>query len=402
MADFLIIGAGIVGLAIARELKRREPAASVVVLEKERQPGLHSSGRNSGVLHSGLYYAPGSLKARLCRQGALEMAQFHDEHGLRLNRCGKLLVPTAPRFAAEMETIAARAVENGVRVEKVDEAALRELEPQTRSATGAALWVPDTAVGSPAEVLRALAAELVAQGVVLRYGAEVVAANPARRQAILRDGETIDFGHLVNAAGLHCDRIAHLFGAGKRYALLPFKGLYWKLDPASGIRLNHLIYPVPDLRILYLGVHTTTATDGTIYLGPTAAPAFGRENYRGFAGVSWAELPRMLGQLAHMVVHDSDGFREQAWQEGRRYFKGKFLQAARALLPGLQARHLLPAAKVGLHPRLFELDAGRLLKDFTIERGERDTHVLGAVSPAWTSAFPLARHVCDQYVFATT
>lgn len=397
-ADFLIIGAGIIGTAIALELKRRQLSASVRVLEKESAPGQHSSGRNSGVLHSGLYYPPGSLKARLCRQGALEMAQFHEEHGLQLDRRGKLLVPTAPEFATQMETIAARARENGVRVEKVDAQTLRELEPETRSATGEALWVPDTAVGSPGEVIRALTDHARKQGIDLRIGAELVAVNPLRRETRLKNGDVLHYGHLINAAGLHADRIAHLFGVGLRYALLPFKGLYWKLDPASGIHIRHLIYPVPDLRILYLGVHTTTATDGTVYLGPTAVPAFGRENYRRLENLSWPELPRMFGHLARMFIRDEDGFRHQAWGEGRRFFKRWFAEAARALLPRLKNRDLLPAAKVGLHPRLFDRERGHLLKDFTIETSPHATHILGAVSPAWTCAFPFARHVCDQFI----
>ncbi|MDR2688961.1 MAG: L-2-hydroxyglutarate oxidase [Azoarcus sp.] len=395
--DFLIIGGGIIGLAIARELKHRHSAA-ITVLEKESGPGAHSSGRNSGVLHSGLYYTPGSLKAQLCRQGAAEMAAFHDEHGIKLNRCGKILTPTAPGFAESMATLAERARQNGVTVEKIDERQLRELEPETRSATGAALWVPDTAVGNPMAVIHALAAEVRARGADIRFDAEVIAAQPRRRQVMLKNGEILSFGMAINAAGLHADRIAHMFDAATSCKLLPFRGLYWKLDPASDIRLNHLIYPVPDLRILYLGVHTTTATDGTVYLGPTAVPAFGRENYHGFDHISWAECPRILLSLARMFIHDQDGFRHQAWQEGRRAFKYKFAEAARALLPRLRVADLLPAVKVGLHPRIFDQQRGQLLKDFAVENSDHAIHILGATSPAWTSAFPLARHLCDQYI----
>jgi L-2-hydroxyglutarate oxidase LhgO len=397
--DFLVIGAGILGLSIARELKRRLPDAAIAVLEKEAEAGRHSSGRNSGVLHSGLYYPPGSLKARLCRQGAAEMAAFHEEHGLPLNRCGKILTPTAPRFAAEMAVIAERAAQNGVRADMLDEQTLRELEPETRSATGAALWVPDTAVGTPLAAIRALAKDVRARGVELFFDSEFVDVSPRRRQAMLCNGDTIHFGYVVNAAGLHADRVAHRFGAARRYTLLPFKGLYWKLNPDAGFRLGHLIYPVPELRILYLGVHTTTATDGAIHLGPTAAPAWGRENYRGLRGITPAELPRIARCLARMLLSGQDGFRAQAWQEGRRYFKRWFFPAAQSLLPRLEPRHLLPAAKVGLHPRIFDREKGELLKDFLLEHSENATHLLGATSPAWTSAFPLARHLCDRLPF---
>jgi len=394
-ADFLVVGAGIIGLSIARELKRRHPDQSVLVLEKEDRLGRHSSGRNSGVLHSGLYYAPGSLKARLCRQGAAELARFHEQHGLPLRRCGKLLVPTHPERAEAMTVLEERAWQNGVQVERLDEGELRRLEPETRSATGEALWVPETAVGTPAAVLPALLGEVEALGATLQRGAELRNVDVARRQAILSSGERLSFGLAINAAGLQADRVAHRFGVGTRYALLPFKGLYWRLDPASGIHLNHLVYPVPELGILYLGVHTTTASDGTVYLGPTAVPAWGRENYRGLAGIDPRELPRIAGQLISMGWRDTDGFRQQAWQEGRRCFKPWFFEAARQLLPRLRPEHLQPAAKVGLHPRLYDRERGRLVKDFVLEEGRHSLHILGATSPAWTSAFPFARHVCD-------
>jgi L-2-hydroxyglutarate oxidase LhgO len=321
------------------------------------------------------------------------MAAYHDENGLPLNRCGKLLVPTTPEFAAQMDTIAQRARENGVRVEKIDAQTLAEMEPETRSATGEALWVPDTAVGNPVKVIRTLVREVADKGVEVRFGAALAQVEPGR--VILENKDAIAFGFAVNAAGLHADRIAHQFNAARRYALLPFKGLYWKLSPTAGIRLNHLIYPVPDLRILYLGVHTTTATDGAIYLGPTAVPAFGREQYRGLASVRLPESLRMLRDVGRMFLRDKEGFRQQAWQEGRRYFKPWFFKAAADLLPRLRPEHLMPATKTGLHPRMFDRETGSLLKDFHLEKSQNALHILGVTSPAWTSAFPLARHICD-------
>ncbi|GHT90100.1 aminobutyraldehyde dehydrogenase [Betaproteobacteria bacterium] len=395
-SDFIVIGAGVIGLAVARELKRQYAWASVRVLEKEAEPGRHSSGRNSGVLHSGIYYAPGSLKAELCRKGRAEMAAYHAAHHLPLNRCGKILVPTSPKDAPQLENLYRRAHENGVRAEKLDEATLRELEPAARSATGEALWVPDTAVGTPGEVLKTLTQEVRALGVEVCCRAEVAKIDAATRKITLRHGEALTFGYAVNAAGLHSDRIAHEFGMGQDYALLPFKGLYWKLSEEAGIRLNHLIYPVPDARTLTLGVHTTTATDGTIYLGPTAVPAFGREHYRGLESVRLPEAARMTRDLARMFLHDRDGYRQQAWLEGRRYFRRWFFEAVRELLPAVKPEHLLPAAKVGLHPRLFDRKSGALLKDFIILKNSHSLHILGATSPAWTSAFPFARHVCEK------
>jgi L-2-hydroxyglutarate oxidase LhgO len=394
--DFLVIGAGIIGLSVARELKQRYPAASVRVLEKEAAPGQHASGRNSGVLHSGIYYTPGSLKAELCRQGRVEMAAYHEAHGIPLNRCGKILTPTAPKYAAQLEALYRRAQENGVRAEKLDAAALGAHEPATRSATGDALWIPDTAVGTPGAVLKTLVGEIRARGVEVCCNAEVAHVDVAARQIRLRCGEALSFGYVVNAAGLHADRIAHLFGLGKRYALLPFKGLYWTLRADAGIRPRRLIYPAPDAGALTLGVHTTPATDGAIYLGPTAVPAFGREHYSGLKSVRPAEALRMTRDLARMFLHDREGYRQQAWQEGRRYFRRGFFEAAREILPAIQPEHLLPSAKVGLHPRLFDRKEGLLLKDFVIEQDAHSLHILGATSPAWTSAFPFARYITQH------
>src|SRR5687768_17217586 len=295
-ADFVIIGAGIVGLTIALELKRRLPESRILLLEKEPEPGRHSSGRNSGVLHSGIYYPPKSLKARVCGQGALEMAAYCEERGLPLNRIGKVLLPLRPEDGPQLDLLEERGAANGVAVERLDAAALARIEPEARSATGAALFVPGTSVVSSSDVLASIVADAKAAGIELLCGGSLGAVDAGRRELVWA-GERIGYGHAVNSAGLHADSVAHLFGAGRDFSLLPFKGLYWKLDPASGLKINHLIYPVPDLRVPFLGVHTTTAIDGNVYIGPTAVPAFGRENYRGLQGVTGGELVRILGQL---------------------------------------------------------------------------------------------------------
>ena len=397
MADFVIIGAGIVGLSIARELKRRESKSNIVVLEKEDRPGRHASGRNSGVLHSGIYYPPGSLKARVCGEGAREMAEYCGARGLPLRRIGKVLVPTEARDAPQLDLLAERAAANGVEAERLDAAALRRVEPEARSATGEALFVPGSSVVSPADVMATLSDEARDAGIELRCGGKLGRVDAERRE-LEWAGETLSYGHAVNAAGLHADSVAHFFGVGRRYTLLPFKGLYWKLDPASGIRINHLVYPVPDLRMPFLGVHTTTAIDGSIYLGPTAIPAFGRENYRGMEGMTTGELLRIGALLGHQLLSGRDGFRRLAWREGRRYSKARFAEAARALLPRLRAEHLLPCGKVGIRAQMLDREEGRLVTDFLVESGPASTHVLNAISPAFTSAFPLARHVCENNI----
>ncbi|MFL6857640.1 MAG: L-2-hydroxyglutarate oxidase [Allosphingosinicella sp.] len=396
-ADFVVIGAGIVGLTIAHQLKRRSPAARIVVLEKEAAPGRHSSGRNSGVLHSGIYYPPNSLKAQVCGQGAREMAAYCEERGLPVRRLGKVLVPVRAEDGPQLDLLESRAAANRVAVERLDAQALKEAEPEARSATGQALLVPGTSVVSAAAVMASVAAEARAAGIDIVCGGTLTAVRAEARE-LDWSGETIAYGHAVNAAGLHADRVAHMFGAGLDYTLLPFKGLYWKLDPRAGLDIRHLVYPVPDLRVPFLGVHTTTSIEGDVYVGPTAVPAFGRENYRGLGGVTGPELARILSHLARQYLSGRNGFRRLAWQEGRRYFKPWFAEAARELLPRLKPADLLACDKVGIRAQMLDKRSGELVTDFLVEARPASTHVLNAISPAFTSAFPFARHVCDQNI----
>ena len=396
--DFLIIGAGIVGITIARELKIRYPESQVTILEKEGSPGKHSSGRNSGVLHSGIFYPEDSLKAHVSVQGAREMAEYCLSRGLPLDRRGKILLPTRLEDSSQLDVLEERARANNVYVERIDEKTLKEMEPETRSATGEALWVPSTAVGNPHRVMSSLVNEITVMKIELHCGVEIAEVDYNDRLVRLADGEKISYGHVINSAGLHADTIAHRFDVGHRYTLLPFKGLYWKLDPNAGYDIRHLIYPVPDLRVPFLGVHTTTTTDGLIYLGPTAVPAFGRENYRGLDNVTIKEFARISSLLIRQTIADRDGFRRLAWQEGRRYFKPWFTEAAKAILPRLRSEHLLPCDKVGIRAQMFDRTEGKLVTDFLVEKGSSSTHILNAISPAWTSAFPFARYVIDNYI----
>lgn len=395
--DYLIIGAGIVGLSIARELKLRHPGAQIIVIEKEPSPGLHSSGRNSGVLHSGIYYPPESLKAKVCRQGSIEMAAYHEEHGLRLDRRGKLLVATREEDIPQLDLLAGRAAQNNVTAEKLGYDALSNLEPEVRLVGDYALWVPSAAVGSPAQVMKTIMEEIQRLGISLQCASYVSRVEVKERRAILSNNTSVSYGHVINAAGLFADKVAQLFGIGDRYTLLPFKGLYWKLDPSSGIKINHLVYPVPDLRVPFLGVHTTTTTDGITYFGPTAVPAFGRENYHGLKGVTTSEAARISYLLSKQFFYNRDGFRHLTLYEGRRYFKPWFVEAARSIIPRLRSADLVSTEKVGIRAQILDRKSGRLVTDFLVECGEHSTHILNAISPAWTSAFPFARFVCDNY-----
>lgn len=325
------------------------------------------------------------------------MAEFCERRNLPINRIGKVLVPVNVGDSPQLELLAERAAANGIPIERLDQQQLKELEPEVRSATGKAIFVPSTSVVSSSLVMKGILAETKELGAKLHTNAEIVSVDVANKLVRLRD-QVIAYGHVINASGLHADKVAHLFGVGHRYTLLPFKGIYWKLKPESGIKVNHLVYPVPDLRVPFLGVHTTTAIDGTIYLGPTAVPAFGRENYRGFKGITATEFTRICMQLSKQVILGREGFRRLAWQEGRRYFKPWFAKAGQALLPRLQPQHLAACDKVGIRAQMLDRSSGKLVTDFLVERGEHSTHILNAISPAFTSAFPFARFVIDNYI----
>ncbi|HVT05202.1 MAG TPA: FAD-dependent oxidoreductase, partial [Thermoanaerobaculia bacterium] len=265
--DVVIVGGGIVGLAIARELKHRDSSRTIAIIDKEPELGLHASGRNSGVLHSGIYYPPDSLKARFCSDGARELKAYCDEHSLPIDRCGKVIVATREADDPQLDVLASRAQANGARAEVIDASGLAEIEPEARTASGRALFVPDTSVVDPKRIVLHLAAVLHETGVDILTGSPVTAAGSSH---VVVGQEKIAFGIAVNAAGLQADRIARMFGVGERYTMLPFKGIYYRVAENSPVNTRRLIYRVPDMRVPFLGVHFTKMTNGATYVGPTA------------------------------------------------------------------------------------------------------------------------------------
>lgn len=389
--DFLVAGAGIVGISVARELRRRHPGARVVVLEKESAPGQHASGRNSGVLHAGFYYSPDSLKARFTREGNAALQAFCLEQGLPLRRCGKLVVADDEPGLRRLGELYRRGLANGVDLRMIDAAEARTLEPRAR-VRERAIFSPTTASVDPVVVVRRMAELAAAAGVELRYG-EACAGVDA--DAVRSTREAWQPRYFVNAAGLQADILAHAFGLGRRYRILPFRGRYLVGGEAPG-GLHRHVYPVPDPQWPFLGVHCTVTVDGRVKLGPTAFPALWREHYGGLANFSAAELLRIGARGLQLLVRSRFGFGRLAWRELRMSSRGAMVREAARLVTGLRAADPWAPARPGIRAQLLDVETGALVSDFVIEADARSLHVLNAVSPAFTCALPFASHVVDQ------
>ena len=387
--DYLVVGGGIIGLTIARKLAQRPSRPRVALLEKEPKVGLHASGRNSGVVHAGLYYPPGSLKAKLCVDGARQLREYATKNKLPIDAIGKVLVVDRKERVGELELIHERAQKNGVRSEMISEARLKEIEPEARSA-GSALLSPDTAVIDSKAVLHCLQAEVEALGVKLVFGEAAEELDPVGRTLHTRSHGLVRYGHLVNCAGAYADKLAHRCGLGLNYELLPFRGAYVQLDPSWNNRVRHLIYPTPDLNLPFLGVHVTKAVTGKIWIGPTALPALGREHYHGVSGIDWSALPVNVARLGGLWVRNSNNLRRHVALETKRLFSSQFLHELQELMPNVRAEDLTRETKSGIRAQLVDTQKRALVMDFVVEKSESSTHVLNAVSPAFTAGFAFA------------
>jgi len=392
-ADTLIVGAGIVGLTTALELNRRHPSARILVLEKEDRLGRHASGRNSGVLHSGIYYPPGTVKARVCAQGAARMRAFAAEHGIACRRDGKVIIATREDDLPGIDRLMANARAAGVRAERLDEAGVKAIEPHA-TPHRAGIHCPDTAVIDSQAVLETLRTLLVSRGVEIRFSHAVTEIDPSAK-TVAAGAARFGYGFLINCAGAHADTLARAFGLARDLALVPFKGLYYRLRPERASLVRGSIYPVPDPLLPFLGVHLTRGISGDVYVGPTAIPALGRENYGLLAGLEWGEGWEVLRRTAGLYWRDDQNFRRLVHAEVCKYAKPFFLAEARRLVGELTSRDMIPSSKVGIRPQLVNLRTHKLEMDYVIERTADSLHVLNAISPAFTASFAFAEWLAD-------
>jgi len=389
-ADYLIVGAGIIGISVARELKRRCPDASIHVLEKEAACGRHASGRNSGVLHAGFYYTSDSLKARFTRDGNAALRAYCEARGLPLNRCGKLVVARTAADHPQMDELLRRGAANGVVLESITEAEAKRIEPRVKTCERA-IFSPNTATADPGAVLDAMKEDAEREGVRFAVG---TAFRRRHGNEIETSHGKWSAGYVVNCAGLHADRIARQFGFSQHYTILPFKGLYLYSDePPWALRTN--IYPVTDLRNPFLGVHLTVTVDGHAKIGPTAIPAFWREQYAGLGGFRARDAAEIAWLQLGLLFFAGFEFRRLAIDELAKYNRARLVAIAGQLLDRVRVDDYHRWGRSGIRAQLLDTRKRKLEMDFVIEGDDRSMHVLNAVSPGWTCSLPFAAYVVD-------
>jgi len=384
MYDYLIIGAGVIGLAIARELKFKNPKAKILIIEKESDVGFHSSGRNSGVLHAGFYYTSSSLKAKFTRDGNYELRKYCLDNNLSINQCQKVVVAKNKDELETLHELYSRGIQNGVEVELVEQEKLDKLFKNVKTYK-MALLSPTTATVNPKEILLHLKQELIKSGVTIEFN------------TAYRDKHNYMAKMLINCAGLYADKIAKKFGFSKDYKILPFKGIYLKYTKSDSF-IDTNIYPVPNLKNPFLGVHYTVTVDGDIKIGPTAIPAFWRENYKGLDNFKLNELVDILATEAKLFIKNSFAFRDLAIEEMKKYNKKYFVSLAESMVKELDSSGFNSWSEPGIRAQLINTKSNELLQDFVVEGDSKSVHILNAVSPAFTSSFPFAKWVVNNYI----
>ena len=391
--NFIIIGSGIIGLTIAHAIKARKSDTRILILDKEPKEAQHASGRNSGVLHSGFYYTADSLKAKFTVDGSRAMKAYVKSKGLGINQCGKLVIAQNEHELGQLDELLRRGQRNGSNVRLIDEAEVFDIDPNVKTYKRA-LYSPDTASVDPKEVCAALKEDLLKLRVEFSYNTKYLGHFANIVQTNQGDFEA---DKIINCAGLYADRVAQDFGFGAKYTMIPFKGLYLKYTKnKSDININ--IYPVPNLKNPFLGVHYTKTVTGEIKIGPTAIPAFWRENYDSKGGFSFKEMSEVLFFESKLYLTNAFNFRSLAHEEMHKYNKKYFISLAQSMVKYIDPKGFTEWTKPGIRAQLLDKKSLSLVQDFVVEGNNKSVHVLNAVSPAFTCSFPFSQYVVDKYV----
>ena len=388
--DFLVIGAGILGVTLSLELSRRFPGKSIAVIDKESEIGTHASGRNSGILHAGFYYSADSLKAKFTKEGNAALTAYCLERGLRINRCGKIVVAENEEELVGLDELLRRGRVNGVKLDEITAAEASAIEPRVRTFERA-IFSPTTAAVDPVEVTHSLSRDAAAAGVTFTRSAKYLGRSG---RAVRTSAGSIDCGYVINAAGLYADRVAADYGFGEHFRILPFKGVYLYADEGEKVSTN--IYPVPNLANPFLGVHFTVTTFGRTKIGPTAIPALWREQYHGLTRFKLRELADIVPRELMLLARNDFNFRGLAISEMKKYYRPNLIRLAGKMLNDLDPRRYNHWGNPGIRAQLLDTRTRKLVMDFHVAGDSGSMHILNAVSPGFTSSIPFSAHVVDK------
>jgi len=391
--DYVVIGGGIIGLTLALEL-RKQTSGEVILIEKEVDVAKHASGRNSGVIHAGFYYTESSYKARLTKQGNRLLHDYCHRKNIRVNNCGKYVVCKNEEELSSLELLYERAKKYEIEIEKISSEQLAKREKCVKTYKHA-LWSPTTSSVDPKEVCQNLLRDLIEEGVDVALETSFVKRGQSDHEIVTTKG-VLKSNYVINAAGLYADKIAKQYGFSEDYEILPFKGLYLYVNTSESLGAH--VYPVPDLRYPFLGVHYTLTVDGQVKIGPTAIPALWRENYGGFKGFSANEFASIGFRELAMFMKDGDEFRKLALGELKKYKRSTLLNEAKKLSSVKIDERSVRWGKPGIRAQLVNIKNSKIEMDFVYQGDSSSFHILNAVSPAFTCSFAIAEYITKRIV----
>ena len=392
--DYLIIGSGVIGLAVGISLLESNQSLKVKVYEKEQRLGEHASGRNSGVIHAGFYYSPDSLKAKFCAEGNKELKTLCKTNGLPILETGKVVVTSNLDQLARLESLFLRGVENNIDLELLDANKLTHIEPAART-HGKFLWSPTTAVADPKSIIDFLANKFRNLGGMIEVGGKIELRDESSSIKAFKDNKEVPAQNIINAAGVHADSIAKKIGVGTEFACLPFKGVY-RVSRNFQSGPKTLIYPVPHPINPFLGVHITLTLDGHIKIGPTAVPLLGRERYSVSSQIELREIFNSLKSMLSLIKGKEYDLGEILRSEAPKTITNFIVRDIARIVPGMRDVKKWHKIEPGIRAQLVNLETGKLEQDFIVRKHLNSTHILNAVSPGWTCALPFGRWIADS------
>ena len=392
--DYVIIGAGIIGISLGIELLTQKPTKRILIIDKESRPGVHASGRNSGVLHAGFYYSPDSLKAKFCKQGNLELKKFCKTNNLEVKETGKVVVCQDKNDVIRLMNLFERGIANGVEIELLESNELSRIEPAAQT-VDKFIWSPTTAVGNPKEIIKKLAEKFTDMGGLFRFNSRVKLINKSNEVLIEGDGYILSATSIINSAGAYASELAKQVGVGHEYVCLPFLGAYRKSEFVAG-NPKRLVYPVPNPINPFLGVHTTNTLSDEIKIGPTAFPVIGKEQYKFLDGFNAKELRDFYLATKTLLKSDSVNILGLAKSEGIKLFKRPLVKKAKRLTNALDLNQKWKNYPAGIRAQIVNLDTKVIEMDYIVRSDKNVVHILNAVSPGWTSSIPFSRWIVEN------